>query len=215
MDAKDALSATVSATDGQKWSTEDGGKTGPFRSRSENRASFSISTVLTVNAFYAKETAHAHSRQTNNSCRNRPISTRISPARRESTKLFAAQDAKDDSARKQPATTTEKDQVDLAVTVYNSNIALVRDVRQIHLPSGSFPLHFEDVAASINPATVHFRSLVEPAKLNVIEQNYEYDLLDPAEAPAEICRERSHACARGKRRRLHEMGGNEGHPSLE
>jgi len=86
---------------------------------------------------------------------------------------------KEDAARKQPATTTEKDQVDLAVTVYNSNIALVRDVRQIHLPSGLFPLHFEDVAASINPATVHFRSLVDPAKLNVIEQNYEFDLLDP------------------------------------
>ena len=55
----------------------------------------------------------------------------------------------------------------------------MRDVRQIHLPSGLFPLHFEDVAASINPATVHFRSLVDPAKLNVIEQNYEFDLLDP------------------------------------
>jgi len=77
------------------------------------------------------------------------------------------------------ATTTDKDQVDLAVTVYNSNLALVRDVRQIHLPSGSLQLWFEDVAASINPATVHFRSLNDPGKLNVIEQNYEYDLLDP------------------------------------
>ena len=91
----------------------------------------------------------------------------------------APQAQKEDAARKQPSITTEKDQVDLAVTVYNSNIALVRDVRQIHLPSGLFPLHFEDVAASINPATVHFRSLVDPAKLNVIEQNYEFDLLDP------------------------------------
>ena len=36
-----------------------------------------------------------------------------------------------------------------------------------------------DIAASINPATVHFRSLTEPAKLSVLEQNYEYDLLDP------------------------------------
>ncbi|MGH9682651.1 MAG: DUF4139 domain-containing protein [Candidatus Acidiferrales bacterium] len=77
------------------------------------------------------------------------------------------------------STTTEKDQTDLSVTVYNSNLALVRDVRQIHLPSGTFPLRFEDVAATINPATVHFRSLTDPAKLNVIEQNYEYDLLDP------------------------------------
>ena len=76
--------------------------------------------------------------------------------------------------------TTQKDQIDLAVTVYNSNVALVRDVRQISLPSGNFSLKFEDVAASINPQTVHFRSLSEPTKLSVVEQNYEYDLLDPA-----------------------------------
>ena len=42
-----------------------------------------------------------------------------------------------------------------------------------------FPLRFEDVAASINPATVHFRSLTDDSKLSVVEQNYEYDLLDP------------------------------------
>ncbi|MDR3720711.1 MAG: DUF4139 domain-containing protein [Candidatus Acidoferrales bacterium] len=82
-------------------------------------------------------------------------------------------------AKAEAARTTEKDQTDLSVTVYNSNLALVRDVRQIHLQPGVFPLRFEDVAASINPATVHFRSLTDPAKLSVIEQNYEYDLLDP------------------------------------
>jgi hypothetical protein len=76
------------------------------------------------------------------------------------------------------ATTTQKDQVELNVTVYNSNLALIRDVRQIHLSSGVSPLRFEDVAAAIMPATVHFRSLSEPAKLAVVEQNYEYDLLD-------------------------------------
>lgn len=85
---------------------------------------------------------------------------------------------KDEAAAKSNST-TEKDQVDLSLTVYNSNIALVRDVRQIHLPSGTFPLRFEDVAATINPATVHFRSLNDPSKLNVVEQNYEYDLLNP------------------------------------
>jgi hypothetical protein len=72
------------------------------------------------------------------------------------------------------------DQTDLAITVYNSNIALVRDVRQLSLPAGSFRLKFMDIAATINPATVHFRSLTEPDKLSVIEQNYEYDLLEPA-----------------------------------
>ena len=83
------------------------------------------------------------------------------------------------NAEKESAMTTDKDQVDLSVTVYNSNLALVRDVREIHLPTGTFPLKFEDVAATINPATVHFRSLTDATKLDVIEQDYEYDLLDP------------------------------------
>src|SRR5579864_8951876 len=76
-------------------------------------------------------------------------------------------------------TTTLADQSDLALTVYNSNLSLVRDVRQLNLPAGESVLRFMDIAASINPATVHFRSLTDPAKLNVLEQNYEYDLLDP------------------------------------
>jgi hypothetical protein len=75
--------------------------------------------------------------------------------------------------------TTLDDQVDLALTVYNSNIALVRDVRQLSLPAGIFDLRFMDIAATVNPATVHFRSLTEPARVGVLEQNYEYDLLDP------------------------------------
>src|SRR5580700_5449905 len=76
--------------------------------------------------------------------------------------------------------TTLNDQTDLNVTVYNSNIALIRDVRQLTVPTGTFRLKFEDIAATVNPATVHFRSLTDPAKLNVIEQNYEYDLLETA-----------------------------------
>ena len=54
------------------------------------------------------------------------------------------------------------DQTDLAVTVYNSNIALVRDTRDVALPSGDFQLRFMDIASTIMPATVHFRSLVDP-----------------------------------------------------
>jgi hypothetical protein len=76
--------------------------------------------------------------------------------------------------------TTLTDQTDLAVTVYNSNIALVRDVRELQLPRGNFRLKFMDIAATVNPATVHFRSLTEPDKVGVLEQNYEYDLLEPA-----------------------------------
>jgi len=76
--------------------------------------------------------------------------------------------------------TSLSDQTELNVTVYNSNIALIRDLRQLTLPTGTFRLKFMDIAATVNPATVHFRSLTDPEKLSVIEQNYEYDLLEPA-----------------------------------
>jgi hypothetical protein len=76
-------------------------------------------------------------------------------------------------------TTTLDDQADLSLTVYNSDIALVRDVRNLRLPSGSFDLRFMDIAATVNPATVHFRSLTDPQRVRVLEQNYEYDLLEP------------------------------------
>jgi hypothetical protein len=78
-----------------------------------------------------------------------------------------------------PQTTTLDDQTELSVTVYNSNIALVRDVRRLRLSRGTSDLHFMDIAATVNPATVHFRSLTEPSRIAVLEQNYEYDLLEP------------------------------------
>ena len=79
----------------------------------------------------------------------------------------------------QDQSTSQSDQTELSLAVYNSNIALVRDVRQLQLPSGAFRLKFMDIAATVNPATVHFRSVTEPEKVGVLEQNYEYDLLEP------------------------------------
>ena len=76
-------------------------------------------------------------------------------------------------------TTTSQDQQSLSVTIYNSNIGLVRDVRKINLQSGLSELKFMDVAAQINPATVHIKSLTSPGQFSVQEQNYEYDLLNP------------------------------------
>lgn len=78
-------------------------------------------------------------------------------------------------------TSTLEEQTDLALTVYNSNIALVRDVRELALgQAGVVDLHFGDIAATVNPATVHFRSLTNPQALRVLEQNYEYDLIEPS-----------------------------------
>lgn len=76
-------------------------------------------------------------------------------------------------------TSTEQDQKELAVTVYNSNVALVRNVRRVRLPEGMVDLRYMDIAAQVNPATVHIVSLTAPKELSVLEQNYEYDLLSP------------------------------------
>src|SRR5215471_635940 len=97
-----------------------------------------------------------------------------------SGKVLASQEKESARPASQDQAASLSDQTDLAVTVYNSNIALVRDVRNLTLPSGLFRLKLMDIAATVNPATVHFRSLNEPEKLGVIEQNYEYDLLEPA-----------------------------------
>ena len=96
------------------------------------------------------------------------------------SKVYASQEKEAARATAGDHATSLNDQTDLNVTVYNSNIALIRDVRNLTLPSGTFRLKFMDIAATVNPATVHFRSLNEPDKLGVIEQNYEYDLLEPA-----------------------------------
>ena len=94
-------------------------------------------------------------------------------------KPFAVRPLEAAAADTEPRSSSLADQVDLAVTVYNSDIALVRDVRTLRLPRGVFDLRFMDIAATVNPATVHFRSLSEPSRVSVLEQNYEYDLLEP------------------------------------
>jgi hypothetical protein len=82
-------------------------------------------------------------------------------------------------APSQDQTTTADDQSELSITVYNSDLALVRDVRNLQLARGVGNLRFMDIAATVNPATVHFRSLTDPTRVNVLEQNYEFDLLEP------------------------------------
>src|ERR1044071_3547333 len=76
-------------------------------------------------------------------------------------------------------TSTPEEQKSVAITIYNVNLGLVRDRRDIQLPRGESALKFEGVAQQINPATVHIKSLTSPDDLSVIEQNYEYDLLSP------------------------------------
>ena len=77
-------------------------------------------------------------------------------------------------------TTTERDRQPVNITVYNSNLGLVRETRRLTLPPGRIALRFADVTAQIRPETVHLASLTAPASLRILEQNYQYDLLNPA-----------------------------------
>jgi hypothetical protein len=76
-------------------------------------------------------------------------------------------------------TTTARDRQSVNITVYNSNLGLVRETRRLTLPQGRIALRFADVTAQIRPETVHLASLTAPASLRILEQNYQYDLLNP------------------------------------
>lgn len=64
------------------------------------------------------------------------------------------------------------------VTIYNQNFALVKDQRYFEFEKGINKIEFKDVAALIEPTSVHFTSLTSPASCNILEQNYEYDLVN-------------------------------------
>jgi len=68
------------------------------------------------------------------------------------------------------------DRSELMLTIYNENLALVREVRGIELPGGAARLEFQDVPSQIEPRSL----LVETAAgkgLRLLEQNYEFDLM--------------------------------------
>src|SRR5437660_11250658 len=77
-------------------------------------------------------------------------------------------------------TTTAGDRQSVNITVYSSNLGLVRETRKLTLPDGRIALRFADVTAQIRPETVHLGSLTSPSALRILEQNYQYDLLNPA-----------------------------------
>lgn len=67
------------------------------------------------------------------------------------------------------------DQQSVSVTIYNRNLALVRDQRAITLPTGINTLAFREVSGKIRPET----ALLKTYGVKVLEQNFEFDLLTP------------------------------------
>lgn len=71
------------------------------------------------------------------------------------------------------------DQRELAVTIYNENMALVKDTRRIKLEHGNNRLAWRDVSARIRPETALLRNPGHAKGFYLIEQNFDFDLLTP------------------------------------
>ncbi|HEY3147044.1 MAG TPA: DUF4139 domain-containing protein [Dongiaceae bacterium] len=68
-------------------------------------------------------------------------------------------------------------QTAVAVTIYNNDLALVRDSRTVTLTQGENDLAFIEVSAGIRPETALLTG--RGAQLDIVEQNFDFDLLTP------------------------------------
>ena len=91
-------------------------------------------------------------------------------------------DAASDSARatdrSERVRSTAADRESIAITVYNQNFGLVREVRTVGVGTGRVEIEFGDVASAIQTETVHVRGL-GASSFRILEQNYQFDLLSP------------------------------------
>ncbi len=79
-----------------------------------------------------------------------------------------------------PAETVSRaeDRTEVAVTIYNDSLALVKEVRKIPFERGANSIALRDVSAKMRPETASLRAL-GGANLRLIEQNFDFDLLTP------------------------------------
>jgi len=71
-----------------------------------------------------------------------------------------------------------QDQPGVALTIYNQNFGVVREMREMSFEQGVNEVRFTDVASAIDPTSVNFRCLSAPGEVSILEQNYEYDLVN-------------------------------------
>ncbi len=83
------------------------------------------------------------------------------------------------AAQTEEQRSTLADQREVAVTIYNENLALIKDQRKLQLKAGPSALAFRDVSARMRPETAFLRSVNAPGSVSVLEQNFDFDLLTP------------------------------------
>ncbi len=74
---------------------------------------------------------------------------------------------------------TATDQKEVAVTIYNDNLALVKDARRVRLDRDFNKLAWREVSAQMRPETAQLRNLTAPNGFRLQEQNFDFDLLTP------------------------------------
>jgi len=75
---------------------------------------------------------------------------------------------------------TLDDQRSVALTIYNDELALIKDVRKVILDPGVGRLALRDVSARMRPETAALRNVLRPGAFDLLEQNFDFDLLTPA-----------------------------------
>jgi hypothetical protein len=68
----------------------------------------------------------------------------------------------------------------VGLTIYNNNFAVVKERREMDFDAGVNTVKFTDVASAIDPTSVNFKCLSAPGAVSILEQNYEYDLVNTA-----------------------------------
>ena len=64
------------------------------------------------------------------------------------------------------------------LTIYNQNLSLVREERTLTIAKGMSRIVIPDIPATIDGTSLHFLSLTDPLAVRVLEQNYQYDLVN-------------------------------------
>lgn len=66
---------------------------------------------------------------------------------------------------------------EVSVTVYNSDLGVIREVRELKFKKGAGRLAFRDVPSRIDATSVRFQTLDSRRKISILEQNYQFDLV--------------------------------------
>lgn len=93
--------------------------------------------------------------------------------------MFCSHSIAAPEGQKDEKVTTASEQKEVGITIYNDNLALVKEARKIKLERDFNRLAWREVSAQMRPETAQLRNLTHPAGFRLLEQNFDFDLLTP------------------------------------